>query len=660
MGKDLKANKLSKFEDLTVDTLRVLSCEMINEAKSGHSGVALGAAPIFYTLFKYHIVADNSQDFINRDRFILSAGHASALLYATMHLAGYNSISLNDLKSFRKINAKTTGHPENHTIRGIDASTGPLGQGLGIALGCAIAETKLNTYFKKYKLFDYYTYCFFGDGCFQEGISYEIFSLAAKFKLNKLIFIYDSNDIQLEGRVEDNTVINNKKYFEALGLNYIKVDNGNSVFHINEAINEAKKSIEKPTVIEIKTKIGFGSHVQDSFKAHGLVLDKQGLEILKNNLNYHNDKFEISRNAYEDFSSFVKRGKKASETFNEKLNKLKLDKQKYEVYQSIVNKKIFLDKKIFEKEYAKQIDSTRNISGYVINKICETNPLLSLISPDISSSTKISLLNSNPYSFENRLGINLNIGVREFAMSAIINGIALVGLKAIGSTFLPFSDYCKPAIRLSSISKSPAIFVFSHDSIGVGEDGPTHQAIEQLWGLRLIPNHIVIRPCNYDETIKAFDFALSSDETAVSIITSRQEFELLKSNNCKLNRGAYSIKSEKGYDFSLIATGSEISLAYKVSEILLEKHNLKTNIVSMPSVELYQKQIDSYKETVINPQKPVVSLELGSSTPWAKFANLNIGINRFGLTGSFDEILKKLKLTPSDIANRILEFLTKK
>lgn len=655
-----KEYKESRFANLAVDTIRVLSCEMITEAKSGHPGIALGAAPIMYALFKDHLVADPKKKFLNRDRFVLSAGHGSALLYATMHLAGYSGLDINALKNFRQLNSVTAGHPETDLVDGIDASTGPLGQGIGVAVGMAIAETKMNQYFKKYKLVDYHTYCLFGDGCFEEGISFEAFSIAAKLKLNKLIFLYDSNDVQLEGRVSDSTAIDTKKYFESIGLNYIKVTNGNDIGAISNAISLAKESKDKPTVIEIKTKIGYGSVHEDSPKAHGSALSEEQIKLLKDKLQYHNDKFEVSKNAYAEFEGFAKKGEKARLSFEEKIVKIKSEnKEKYQVLENILNGELTIDKKFFDKDYAKEKDSTRNISFHVIKKIVENNPLITLISPDISSSTKITYPEGGIYSVDNRIGINLNIGVREFAMGAIINGIASTGLKAIGSTFLPFSDYCKSAIRLASISKSPSVFVFSHDSIAVGEDGPTHQAVEQLWGLRLIPNHVVIRPCNYDETIKAFELALTSSETTFSIITSRQEFQLPKTNNGKLSRGAYVVHGEKGNDANIIATGSEVSLALSVSKILLEKYNIKASVISMPSVELFNKQIDAYKTSVIN-DKPTISIEFGSSLPWSRYAQLNIGINRYGISAPYEAIVKKFKLTADDIAEKIANFVPKK
>ncbi|MDE5953001.1 MAG: hypothetical protein K2G48_02665, partial [Malacoplasma sp.] len=321
----------------------------------------------------------------------------------------------------------------------------------------------------------------------------------------------------------------------------------------------------------------------------------------------------------------------------------------------VLNKEISFDKKAFS-DYQKTKDSTRNISNYVLSKIAEINPLLTLISPDISSSTKIMYSKGDFYSSENRLGMNINLGVREFAMGTIINGICSTGLKAIGSTFLPFSDYCKNAIRLAAISKNPGVFVFSHDSIAVGEDGPTHQAVEQIWGLRLIPNHFLIRPCNLDETIKAFEYALTNTESVFSIITSRQEFNLPEGNPAKLSRGAYVLKSDRQAIANILATGSEVALALEVNEILSNKYNVKTNIISIPCVELFLKQIDQYEKSVLGSNLGVnrtVSLEFGISLPWSRFAAIRIGVNRYGHSGSFESICKKMKLTAEDIADKI-------
>ncbi|MEG2245700.1 MAG: transketolase [Malacoplasma sp.] len=656
-GKNSKPlNLISRFSDLSTDTIRILGVEAIAKANSGHPGIVLGAAPIMYALFRENIVTNpNNPNFLNRDRFVLSAGHGSALLYATMHLAGYK-ISLDDLKNFRNINSITAGHPENFLIDGIDATTGPLGQGVSLAVGMAIAETKLSSYFKKYKLFNHYTYCLFGDGCFQEGIFHESLSIAAKLKLNKLIFLYDSNNIQLDGKVSDSTEINTKKYFDALGVNYIKVENGNDSFAISEAIKLAKTSEDKPTVIEIKTIIGYKSIYENSNKAHGNALNDAQIKELKDNLSYHNDRFEVSKNAYIDFEPLIKRGQIAENNFNRALENLKKDSQKFSIYTDLVNKSIELNEKDFLSINTPNLAATRNISGDIIQTIAKQNPLITLLSADISSSTKIWMKDSEAYSSTNRIGINLNAGVREFAMNGICAGITIhSGLKAMTSTFLSFADYNKAAIRLAAISKNPMISVYSHDSISVGEDGPTHQPIEQIWSLRLIPNHVLFRPCNFNETLEAFKYALASTDHPVTIITSRLEFDQINSKN-KGNKGGYVLQSNKSYDITLVATGSEIAVANRVSAILEKDYKVKSNIVSMPSVELFMKQSLVYRNHILG-NKPVISIEFGSTYPWFKVVDFAIGINKFGYSGKFADVTKKMKLTDTDIAEKIINYL---
>ena len=646
----------TRFSNLTIDTIRVLGVEMIEKANSGHPGIVLGAAPIMYALYKDHLVVDPENPlFFNRDRFVLSAGHGSALLYATMHLAGYKNVTIEDLKNFRQINSKTAGHPENILIDGIETTTGPLGQGIAIAVGMAIAETKLNTYFKKYKLIDNYTYCLFGDGCLQEGISYEALSLAGRYKLNKLIFLFDSNGIQLDGKVSDSTITDYKKYFESLGLSYIKVDNGNDYTSISAAIEAAKQSTEKPTVIEIKTHIGYGSCYQDSNKAHGSALNLDQVNELKNKLSYNNEAFEISKNAYTEFAGLQKRGKKAYELFVERLAKLSNDKAKYEEYRKLENKQLTFDKKWFN-HLNFENEATRNISGIIVNEVAKYNPLLTLISADISGSTKIWVNGLEPYGPENRLGTNLNAGVREFAMTAINSGITSYGLKAISSTFLSFADYSRAAIRLAAISHNPIINVFSHDSITVGEDGPTHQPVEQLWGLRLIPHTTTFRPGNLQELIGAFDFAFKQDEMPVNIITSRLAFKQIKSPLEKTSRGGYIFYGNKVNDISLVATGSELPVALETAEILEKEYNVKCNIISMPSFELFIKQTKVYKESVIG-NKPLIAIEFGTTIPWYRIADFAVGINRYGMSGKSDDVIKKLKLTPDEIALKIKNYL---
>lgn len=643
----------SQNYSIGVDTMRVLACEMVSLANSGHAGIALSAAPTIFALFKNHLVANPKQEFINRDRFVLSAGHGSALLYATMHLAGYD-VSIKDLMNFRKINSKTAGHPENTLIEGVDATTGPLGQGLGIALGMAIAETRLNAYFKKYNLINYYTYCLFGDGDLQEGISYEVFSLAAKLKLNKLIYLFDSNGVQLESSTNQTIKIDYKKYFESLGLNYIKVSDGNNVDAISAAIETAKKSEDKPTVIEIKSIIGYRTQYEGTYKAHG-ALNKEEVAELKSNLDYSNEPFEVAKNAYLEFEAFNKRGTKRYEDYLAKVAKLKeKEPKKFEVLNSIIEKEFLVDDKQILLNTLPKI-ATRDLANDVLNQIAVQNPLLLTISPDLSASTKITINKAKEYDEFNRLGPNLLIGVKEFTMGAIINGLSLVGIKAIGSTFLTFSDYVKPAIRLAALSKSPGIFVFSHDSIAVGEDGPTHQPIEQLWSLRLIPNVVLFRPANFVEMLDAFKFAFETKDKVVIIVTGRQSITNEK-RPAKTKKGAYVYQKTKGSLVSLIATGSEVEIATETATVLDEKYGLKADVISMPSFELFKQQVQAYKNTLWENKKILVSIEFGSTLPWKNFVHLAFGINHFGASGSHVDLMKKFKLQPSDIAAKINEY----
>lgn len=653
-----KQQKKNRYVDLTIDTIRVLGCEMVTLAQSGHTGVVLSAAPILFSLYRDHLLADvNNTYFLNRDRLVLSCGHASALLYAIMHLAGYK-ISINDLKNFRKINAKTAGHPENCLTAGVDATTGPLGQGVGIAVGMAIAQTRLAAYFKKFHLFNYYTYCVLGDGCIQEGVSYEAFSIAAKLKLNKLIFLYDSNGVQLENKVTDNTITDFAKYFEALGFNYMQVNDGNDYEAITQAIGVAKTCLDKPTMIEIKTKIGFGSVFEGSFQAHSGIFNEEQLQKLKINLGYFNEKFEISKNAYNEFISFQKRGQKAAIIFDEKVKKMKLnDPKKYHIFENLIHHRIDFDKKWFL-TYEKKEDATRNIAHYVINQICKNNPLIMLLSPDLSISTKARFDAGATYSADNRLGVNVDLGVREFAMVCILTGLALSHIKAIGSTFLAFSDYCKAALRLAALSQAPIINVFSHDSFAVGEDGPTHQPVEQLWALRLIPNHLVFRIANLDEAIKGFEFAFNNSKTPVSIITCRQNVALFKATNLKISRGAYLVKKEMVNDINIIATGSEVSLALEVKALLQTKYQINANVISMVCFELFYKQPEIVQKMIIN-AKPVFSIEFGTTLPWSGITNFSFGLNSYGASGSFGDLMKKFKLTSENIAAQIAKIMQK-
>ena len=641
----------------TINCLRSLSLDQIANAESGHPGIALGAATTFYTLFKYHLnICPKLPNFFNRDRFIVSAGHVSSLLYATMVCARYKNININDLKKFRKLNSITAGHPEPSLLPGIEITSGPLGQGIAAAVGMAIVERKFAKMFNIYgRLIDHYTYCFHGDGCLEEGIAYEAINIAGNLKLNKLILLYDSNKIQLDGKVSDSTSMNVRKFFESCGWNHIYVKDGNNVNKINKAIKTAKKS-SKPTVIQINTIIGFGSPKAGSNTCHGSPFTKQEVKIMKKKWKYDYPPFVIPKSVDLDFAKKIeKRGNKKIINFYNELNLLeKKDISYYNLLIKILNSKISFDDSWFKDVKFKPNTATREIVGELINILVKNIPTLIVGSADVSSSTKIGSKDMSVFSSTNYLGQRINYGVREFAMSGIVNGIvAHGGAKAIGSTFLTFMDYNKSAIRLAAIGHIPSINVYSHDSITVGEDGPTHQPIEQINSLRLIPNHYTFRPYNVIESIAALKFAINSIDAPVTIITSRGNFEQIEVNSNNVENGAYVISNSKNkYKLTIIATGSEVATAINVQQLLRNKH-IDARVVSAPCLEIFEKQNKKYIKDVLG-NKPIVSIEFGTTSSWYKYADLTIGINEFGHSGNAKDVIKFFKLTPQDIIKKII------
>ena len=647
---------------ISINCLRALSLDQIANANSGHPGIALGAAPIFYTLFKYHLnVCPKVPNFFNRDRFIISAGHASSLVYATMVCAGYKNLTTNDLKDFRKINSKTPGHPEPHLLPGIEISSGPLGQGIAAAVGMAIAERKHATMFNVFgNLIDHYTYCFHGDGCLEEGVAYEAINLAGNLRLNKLILLYDSNKIQLDGKVSDSTNMKVKSFFESCGWNHIYVRKGNDVGKINAAIAKAKRS-SKPTVIEINTIIGFGSPKAGSNTCHGSPFSLQEVEKMKNKWGYKNRPFEIPTIVEEDFTEIIlKRGNKLLNNFYKELRVVEFkDTKLYNQYLKTISNEVDVNLDWFKNIKFKESNSTREIVGELVNVLVKNIPTLMVGSADVSSSTKIGANAMVPFNSSNYSGQRINYGVREFAMASIVNGMtAHGGIKAIGSTFLSFFDYNKAAIRLAAIGQIPSINVYSHDSITVGEDGPTHQPVEQIASLRLIPNHYLFRPCNLYESLYALKFALDSKTAPVTIVTSRSAFKQYQTKSYEdVSKGAYVISNtpNKSYRLTLIATGSEVETAIRVQELLTRKR-ISARVVSAPCLELFDKQNRNYiSETLGN--KPIISIEYGVTTSWYKYVDLAIGIDDFGRSGNAKDIIKYYKLTPEDIATKICRAL---
>ena len=649
------------------DTVKVLALSMINNANSGHSGIVLSAADILCTLFQNHLVLDpNDPNFFNRDRFIMDPGHGSALLYALMYVYKVGNLKISDLMQFRQIDSITPGHPESFVTSGVEYSTGALGQGCGASVGFACAQAHLNALYPD--LVNHYTYCLISDGAFEEGISYEAFSVAAKAKLNKLIFLYDANNVQLDSMVSVNTITNKHLYFESLGLNYIYVANGHDFESIDAAIKKAKECNDKPSIIEFNTVIGKGTNYENINKAHGLVLSKDELNAYKEKINFDLDIKDLPPDFFKLTKPLQDRGQLALKTYHDNLAKYqKFNKEHYQQFLEYTNNSFKFDSAWFAESIAniKQVanHATRDLAHIVLQKILVNNPVMMLTNPDLSSSTKIFKEADANFGFGNYKSCNVQVGVREFVAMAMINGmIAHKGVKGITAGFLTFSDYNKHALRVASMSSLPTISVFSHDSIAVGEDGPSHQPIEQINCLRLIPNLIVFRPCNIDEMLAAFQYAITSKYQPTCIITSRQAFKNYYSKNTfEIKRGGYVFDDERNPDAILIATGSEIALAMEVKQELAKIYHLKLKVVSFNSMEVFNDQPQSYQEQVLSlPYNKIFSLELGSTGLWYKYAKHPIGIDSFGKSGKQVDVLSHFHLTVSEISQFIVNNLQNK
>ena len=647
------------IENKAVNTIRMLSVDQIENANSGHPGLPLGAAPMAYSLFKNHLVRDSKDlDWKNRDRFILSAGHGSALLYSLFYLFDYG-LSLDDLKNFRQLDSKTPGHPEFGHTKGVEATTGPLGQGIAMAVGMAIAEEKLAALYNKedLKLVDHYTYALVGDGCLMEGISNEASSLAGTLKLNKLIVLYDSNKISIEGSTDLAFSENVRQRYEALGWDTFLVEDGNNLEEINEKIEEAKKS-ERPALIEVKTKIGYGSPREDSAKAHGEPLGKEDRKSTREFFELPDEDFYISEDVKEHFKNLVEENtKRADEKKKIEEEYKKKYPQEYEDYlKSFKREKKELLEESYYDSFTKDM-ATRAISGEVLNKIAKDNIHIFGGSADLGPSNKTMLKGEEYFSADNRSGRNLTFGVRENAMGAITNGMLLHGgLRTYAATFLVFSDYLKPTIRLAALMNIPNVYIFTHDSIGVGEDGPTHEPIEHLAMLRSIPGVIVLRPADGRETAASLNLAFNSKNTPIVLALSRQNLPQLENSSREVNKGAYIIKKEEGeLEKIVIATGSEVSLAIEAAEGLKG-----VRVVSMPSMELFDAQSSEYKEKILpsNITKRI-SLEALSSFGWHKYIGMKgmaISIDTFGASGKGSEVFERFGFTKENIKRKIQEF----
>ena len=659
-----KIKKIKKIDDLAVASIRATCIDGINKAKSGHPGAALDLAPILYVLYKDFFVANPFQpNWINRDRLVLSCGHASMLLYTILHLCSYD-ISIDDLQGFRQLGSKTPGHPEVHMTPGIDAGSGPLGQGIAEAVGLAMAETMLSAQYGS-KLYNHYTYCVCGDGCLEEGISQEAITFAGLQKLNKLILLYDSNDVTLDGSLSLSSDENVIGRFHAANWNVIYVKDGNNLKKIKKALKEAQTSTDKPTLIIFKTIIGYGSKNQGTNKVHGSPLGEEDGNYAKLSYGYTKPPFEIPQEVYDRLKdSFLKRGEEAYHKYQVTISKIQEDDPF--LYTKIMDLSTNNIKEYLDKKYMKMDDltseSTRNSSLRILNYYHELLPNFVGGSADVASSVMTKLANGSNFGPKNRAGTNINFGIREFFMCAATNGILLHGgLRTYNGAFLVFSDYAKSAIRMAALQHLPNIYLFSHDSLAVGEDGPTHQPIEQLAALRSMPNLNVFRPCDAKETYASYRLALEEDKTPSAIILSRQNLPLLKNSSIyeEVKKGAYIISRERGNrpDFTLIATGSEVSLALEVKAYLYSL-GVDIRVVSMPCMEYFDKQSKEYQISVLgNDYAHRMTIEMSSTFGWHKYAKYSFGIDTFGASGKANDVIKKFGFTKENIAKVILNYI---
>ncbi len=651
--------------NLTINTIRLLSADAVEKANSGHPGICLGAAPLAYTLFQNFLTFNpsNSKKFYNRDRFILSAGHGSMLNYSLLHLYGYK-LSIEDLKNFRQFGSKTPGHPEFNHTDGIEVSTGPLGQGIANAVGMAIAETHLASIYNKdgFNVVDHYTYALCGDGCLMEGIEYEAASLAGSLKLGKLIVLYDCNGITIEGDTSLAFSEDVKKRHIAQGWQVIEVKDGNDVKSLQKAIKKAKAETEKPSLIVCYTQIGYGSSKQGSASSHGAPLGAECLEGLRKNLEYPYAPFEVADEVYAHTKKAINRGKKADRNWK------KMFAEYSKAYPDLA--KEFIDRMNgvipdfdweeiykFEKD-----DATRGTGGTVINRLAGKIPTLFGGSADLNPSTKTYMKGVGDYTPDTRDGRNVHFGIREHAMAAICNGLACHGgFMPFCSTFFVFSDYMKNAMRLSAIMNLNVTYVLTHDSIGVGEDGPTHQPIEHLTALRSIPNMKVFRPCDGRETAAGWEVAVKGNGPT-SLILSRQTLKSYEGTGVNAMKGGYilSDSEKKVPDVILIGAGSEVECCMTAKE-MLKADGIDARVISMPCMELFDKQPAKYKESVLPSNvRARVCVEAGSTLPWYKYAGLDgkvIGIDEYGLSGPAKTLFNHYGFTAENVYNNAKELV---
>lgn len=658
------------IEQKSVNAIRVLAADTVQKANSGHPGMPLGSAAMAYELWANHLTHNpKNPKWVNRDRFILSAGHASSLLYSLLHLFGYG-LTIEDMKNFRQDNSLTPGHPEyGHTV-GVEATTGPLGAGMGMAVGMAMAQAHMAATFntEDYNIIDHYTFVLGGDGCMEEGISSEAFSLAGTLGLSKLIVLYDSNNITIEGNTDLAFTEDVNKRMEAFGFQTLTVEDGNNLEEISKAIELAKAEKTKPSFITVKTKIAFGCPAKEgSESSHGSPLGEENVKALRDNLGWEEQEaFVIPQDVYDNFAQKAKKGQDAEDNWNKLFKayceKYPEKKELWDKYFAVIDDEKLLNCDEFW-SYEDKPQATRSLSGNMINFLAKIMPNFWGGSADLGPSNKTVIKDGGSFSKNNYLGRNIHYGVREFAMAAIANGITLYGgTKTFVGTFFVFSDYLKPMARLAALMKIPVTYVLTHDSIGVGEDGLTHEPIEQLAMLRAMPNINVFRPADATETAAAWYSAITSKNTPTVLALSRQNLPQIEGSSKEALKGGYiiaeSIKAKP--DAIIIASGSEVSLAVEAKKELMEK-GFDIRVVSMPCMDIFEQQSDEYKEKILpqTVEKRLV-VEAGSSICWGKylgFKGKSVTIDTFGASAPANVLFKKYGFTVENVVNKALSML---
>ncbi|MCQ5455347.1 transketolase [Bacillus paralicheniformis] len=667
---------MKTIELKSVATIRTLSIDAIEKAKSGHPGMPMGTAPMAYALWtKMMNVSPENPNWFNRDRFVLSAGHGSMLLYSMLHLSGYD-VSIEDLKNFRQWGSKTPGHPEFGHTPGVDATTGPLGQGIGMAVGMALAERHLAETYNRddYRVVDHYTYSICGDGDLMEGISSEAASLAGHLKLGRLIVLYDSNDISLDGELNRSFSENVKQRFEAMNWEVLYVEDGNNIAEITAAVEKAKQNEKQPTLIEVKTTIGFGSpNRAGTSGVHGAPLGSEEAKLTKEAYEWtYEEDFHVPSEVYEHFNETVKEaGKKKEAEWNELFSAYKKAHPELAEELELAMKGELpegWDQKVPAYEKGSSLAS-RASSGEVLNGIAQQVPFFFGGSADLAGSNKTTIKNGGDFSARDYAGRNIWFGVREFAMGAALNGMALHGgLRVFGGTFFVFSDYLRPAIRLAALMGLPVTYVFTHDSIAVGEDGPTHEPIEQLASLRALPNLSVIRPADGNETAAAWKLALQSKSQPTALVLTRQNLptidQSLEAAYEGVEKGGYVVSKSQNEkpQAILLASGSEVGLALD-AQSELKKEGIDVSVVSVPSWDRFDKQPAEYKNAVLPTDVTKrLAIEMGSPLGWERYTGTDgdiLGIDHFGASAPGETIMKEYGFTPANVVDRVKKLLNR-